>query len=111
HRAAQANAGARARAEAAAERARTHLADCVVRRESTQKQVDDATAAAAVLRAVEGVLGTRGVRALVLTRALAALELEANRWLRRFPTEHGVLRVHVAGTTTRANGAEADVIS
>jgi ABC-type lipoprotein export system ATPase subunit len=108
---AEAHAGAKGRAEAALEAAEERQEAAAAKAHTARKAVAAAKVVQDTLAAVEGILGTRGVRALVLTRALASLEQGANRWLRRFPTEDGPMRVKVAGTTERANGDAADVIS
>lgn len=108
---ARANAGAKARAEKALADARYVHERSAAAVTASKAALDTHAEQLAVLQHVEAMLGTRGVRSLVLTRALKGLEGSANRWLSRFPTDDGPMRVRVSGTTERASGDAADVIS
>jgi len=66
---------------------------------------------AAIMEAVEQVLGLRGVRAQVLDHALGALEQQANAWLSRMPTDAGSLTLKLTGSTTQKSGNTVDAIS
>jgi DNA repair exonuclease SbcCD ATPase subunit len=74
-------------------------------------QSDAAThlAEMAVLSTVEGVLGLKGVRAHVLSRALGGVEAVANSWLARIAGEG--LRLRLKPYAEKADGGISDAIS
>lgn len=73
---------------------------CNVLERTAKKAADDATeklAAVAVLKTVDKVLGTKGVRARLVDEAVSALGQTADRWIKRISDEKLSIDMSVAG--------------
>lgn len=110
-RVADATAKARQGAQAEVDAARKALELAEAKVAGAAAQVTEQARKVAVLTGAERALGMRGIRAQVLSTALAGLEAAANDWLLRFPTAAGALEVEIRGSSELKGGGTAETIS
>jgi exonuclease SbcC len=108
-RAYRAGAARRADAKRAAEAAQVEVERATAEASTAREAVYAATGEVATWRAVERVLGTKGVRAHVLGNALSGLEAVANLWLAKIAGRP--LSLRVGAYTEKKTGGVSDAIS
>lgn len=106
--AARRSATVRAQLETVIESAKANMAAHTAEVQVAQAAIDESTADVKLLEVVEIVLGTRGIRAHILGKALSGLEAVANAWLGRIAGKG--LSLSLSPYTEKKTGGTSDAI-